>query len=134
MKRFSATLKGVVGLSHTPAVREAQAAEALAAGALHILTLMVCHRFPLLPMSDYSARALVRAAEIGMTFNAEDDAGFHNEDGLYFRTRNGMGAKKGGGRQRSNRGQARRAGETLMLELLLAQSRDEGPKRSCSQR
>lgn len=73
---------------------------------------MVRHRLLLLPMSDYSARD-------------RDDDGFHNQDGVYFRTLNGMDAQKGGGRRSSNRGQARRTGETLLLELLPAPSRDD---------
>eukprot|EP00903_Cladosiphon_okamuranus_P009667 g9198.t1 len=124
-------------------VGEAAALEALASGAIEMIVYMV-KNFPLLPLSDFSAETLVAAAEGGMAFAA--DACSTSADGVNGRRRDRGERRRGGkpaggwrpavaaaargaaerrtrGSQRSStKGRAKKAGEALMLELLLRTS------------
>lgn len=94
---------------------EAAASEALASGAINMLVFMV-RRFPLLPLSDFSAETLASAAEGGMAFGDRSPGG---STGLGSVIPNCTAKNKRQGRWWTN-GQAQRAGETLMLDLFLA--------------
>lgn len=90
---------------------EEAAAEMLAAGAVHMLVLMLRLGVQLLPYSDFSAEALAVAAERAMSFG-------RNAHGNADRERP-RGPQGTGARQPRRRCEARRAGEALMLELVL---------------
>lgn len=94
---------------------EAGASESLAAGAIHMLVFMV-RRFPLLPMSDFSAETLNCAAEGSMGFGVRG-AGGGKGVGTAGKAA-AVGETGQGGRSTS--GRAQRAGEALMLELFLS--------------
>lgn len=94
---------------------ETGASESLAAGAINMLVFMV-RRFPLLPMSDFSAETLNCAAEGSMGFGVRG-AGAGKRVGTVGKVAAGGVAARAG---RSTSGRAQRAGEALMLELFLS--------------
>lgn len=90
---------------------EEEAAGMLAAGATRMLALMLRLDVQLLPLSDFSAEALAVAAEHAMSFGNA-----HSTDAGREWPRQGTTSAR-----RSKREcEARRAGEALMLELVLA--------------
>eukprot|EP00752_Nemacystus_decipiens_P001703 g1649.t1 len=120
---------------------EAAASEALASGAIEMIAYMV-DNFALLPLSDFSAEKLVAAAEGGMSFaggtrsTSSGDGNGRRRNGVGERRRDGgpaggWGARARGGERRGRArgsrrsltsGQARKAGEALMLELFIRTS------------
>lgn len=116
---------------------ESAASAALASGAIYMLIFMV-KNFPLLPLSDYSEKALAGAAEGGMAFADYTHAAGVSNDG---RQGNGIRWERGkwGSKEAAatsmtfssgrghfqNRRKARQAGEALMVELFLLSSGKE---------
>lgn len=89
---------------------EEAAAEMLAAGAVHMLVLMLRLGVQLLPFSDFSAEALAVAAERAMSFGCIAHGNADRE-----RPRGPQGTSA---RRSRRRCEARRAGEALMLDLV----------------
>lgn len=111
---------------------EDAAVESLAAGALNMLVLMVRHH-GLLPLSDFSTGTLAHAAEHGLSFtndcNGTSTKANPSAPTVWRRGIRGNATVSSGeiGDKRTQSGisgQARRAGEALMLELFLVRGGD----------
>lgn len=101
---------------HCSPAGETGASESLAAGAMHMLVFMV-RRFPLLPMSDFSAETLNCAAEGSIGFGVRGVGAGKGVGGTGNKIAAVRVAARGG---RLTSGRAQRAGEELMLELFLS--------------
>lgn len=137
-----------VSLDATAPVGEVAASEALVSGAIHMLCFML-RSFPLLPLSDFSTETLVAVAEGGMAFGEctrSTNTGTHVRRGgseiprctgaaVAAAARAGADhqhhnrRRHRGGQRSSKCGRAQKAGEALMVELLLSAS-DCGGARS----